>query len=215
MFQTLFRRAFTILGAIVVLVAIAFVPRLTSTAQAPAPVIASEASAPAANASFDRQFIDMMVPHHQGAVAMARLALTRAGHVQIKRLAQAIVADQASEITQMKAWRQQWYGSAATPSMDAMPMLPDLKMTMDGASMMHDIAHLRTASPFDKAFIDAMTPHHQLAVAAATLELSRGTHPRLKALALTIIKGQSRELGLMQAYRDLWYGSAMHSMSGM
>ena len=47
---------------------------------------------------FDRQFIDMMVPHHQGAVAMARIALTRAQHPQIKRLAQSIVAAQQREI---------------------------------------------------------------------------------------------------------------------
>ncbi len=60
-----------------------------------------------------------------------------------------------------------------------------------------------------------MLPHHQLAIDAATLELARGSHPQLKALALSIIKGQSREEGLMQAYRALWYGSAMSMMGGM
>jgi uncharacterized protein (DUF305 family) len=47
-------------------------------------------------ASFDQQFIDMMVPHHQGAVEMARIAQQRAEH---------------PEIAQMKAWRQDWYGA--------------------------------------------------------------------------------------------------------
>jgi len=81
--------------------------------------------------------------------------------------------------------------------------------------MMRDIATLKTANPFDKAFLDAMMPHHQLAIDAATLELAHGSHPQLKALALSIIKGQSREEGLMQAYRELWYGGAMGAMGGM
>ncbi len=205
MFHASLRRALRPLGAAVALtlVVAALAPRIVPAAAAHPPAAAAMMTAP-----FDRQFIDMMVPHHQSAVGMAQVALTRAQHPQIKRLAQAIIADQNSEIRQMKAWRAQWYGSATTPDMGHMPMLPGLKMTMTGMLMMHDIAVLKTASPFDKAFIDAMTPHHQLALDAATLELAHGTHPQLKALALTIIKGQARELGLMQAYRDLWYGSS-------
>jgi uncharacterized protein (DUF305 family) len=160
---------------------------------------------------FDQQFIDMMVPHHQGAVAMARIALTRAQHPQIKRLAQSIVAAQQREIAQMKEWRKAWYGSAATPDMAHMPMLPGLMMHMD---MMADTSRLQTAKPFDKAFIDAMIPHHQMAIKAAELELARGTHAQLRSLALSIIEDQAREIGLMQAYRELWYGS-MGGMSGM
>jgi hypothetical protein len=65
-------------------------------------------------APFDRQFIDMMVPHHQGAVAMAHIALTRAQHPQIKWPARSIIAAQEAEIRQMTAWRKAWYGSATT-----------------------------------------------------------------------------------------------------
>ncbi len=165
-------------------------------------------------APFDRQFIDMMVPHHQSAVAMAQVALTRAQHPQIKSLARSIIADQNGEINQMKFWRKEWYGSSATPSMATMPMLPGMTMSMSGMMMVHDIASLKTATPFDKAFIDDMMPHHQMAIDAATFELQRGSHQQLKALALSIIKGQSREEGLMQAYRELWYGS-IGSMNGM
>ena len=162
---------------------------------------------------FDRQFIDMMVPHHQGAVAMARIALTRAQHPQIKRLAQSIVAAQQREIAEMKEWRKAWYSSAVTPDMAHMPMLPGLMMHMD---MMADLGRLKTAKPFDKAFIDAMIPHHQMAIKAAELELAHGTHARLRSLALSIIEDQAREIGLMQAYSDLWYGgSGMGHMGGM
>jgi uncharacterized protein (DUF305 family) len=161
---------------------------------------------------FDQRFIDMMVPHHQGAEAMARLALTRATHPQIKRLARSIIVAQTKEIAQMRAWRRAWYGSGTKPDMAHMPGLPGLTMHMD---MMGAIDRLKTATPFDKAFINAMIPHHQMAIAAARLELARGTHAQLKALALSIIEDQAREIGLMEAYRDLWYGPGAHHMTGM
>ncbi len=74
---------------------------------------------------------------------------------------------------------------------------------------------VKKANPFDKAFITDMMPHHQLAIDAATLELAHGSHPQLKDLAISIIKGQSREGGLMQAYLDLWYGGSMSPIGGM
>jgi uncharacterized protein (DUF305 family) len=212
MFSTLSRRVARPLGLALALTL--FVPALVSQ---PAPVSAAATRAPAKAAPFDQQFIDMMTPHHMSAVAMAQIALTRAQHPQIKRLAQAIVSAQDKEIGQMKAYRKAWYGSATTPSMDHMPMLPGLPMgdMRMGMTMMGDIAHLKTAKPFDRAFIDAMLPHHQMAIDAAKLELANGSHPQLKALALSIIQDQAREQGLMQAYRELWYGGSMGSMPGM
>ena len=50
----------------------------------------------------DRDFVDMMVPHHQGAVDMA-VAVLRYGHnPQIRRLAQEIIVDQQQEIAAMR-----------------------------------------------------------------------------------------------------------------
>lgn len=163
-------------------------------------------------APFDEQFIDMMVPHHQGVVAMARVVLRRAEHPQIQHLAQSIIAAQDTEIAQMRSWRRAWYGNAVTPDMAHMPMLPPIGMGMMTAqSMMADIVRLKTAPPFDRAFIDAMLPHHQMAIAAARLELQYGQH----AAALDIIASQARETGLMTAYRDVWYGGTPSPHIGM
>ena len=64
--------------------------------------------------SFDAQFIDMMVPHHQGAVEMATIAQQRAEHPEIKELAQAIITDQQREIEQTRSRRallpRRWIG---------------------------------------------------------------------------------------------------------
>ncbi|MDQ3913311.1 MAG: DUF305 domain-containing protein [Actinomycetota bacterium] len=49
----------------------------------------------------DKHFIDAMVPHHQGAVEMAEVALKNAEHKQIKQLAEDIVTAQEAEIEEL------------------------------------------------------------------------------------------------------------------
>jgi uncharacterized protein (DUF305 family) len=50
----------------------------------------------------DRDFVAMMVPHHQGAVDMAQALLRYGRNEQLRRLAQEIIATQQQEITVMR-----------------------------------------------------------------------------------------------------------------
>lgn len=50
----------------------------------------------------DRDFVAMMVPHHQGAVEMAQAELKYGHNEQLRRLAQEIVVTQQQEITVMR-----------------------------------------------------------------------------------------------------------------
>lgn len=163
-------------------------------------------------AGLDQAFIDMMVPHHQSAVEMAKIALDRAEHEELRSLAEDIIAAQEPEIQQLRQWRQSWFGSDETPPMDAMPLLPGMSMPgMDGHAMegtmdmTADIEELKTADPFDQAFIDAMIIHHESAIEAA--EIVRGTtqRPELQGLADDIIEAQQREIEQMQNWRQEWY----------
>ncbi|MGG5808899.1 CopM family metallochaperone [Falsiroseomonas sp. CW058] len=52
----------------------------------------------------DRDFVAMMLPHHQGAVDMARLYLRAGRDPALRRLAEGMVADQEEEIRQMRGW---------------------------------------------------------------------------------------------------------------
>ncbi len=94
------------------------------------------ASQSAQAAPFDQQFIDSMVPHHQSALTMAQLAVSRAPHAEVKALARNILRDQAREITQMKAWRKAWFGSATVP-MDRGATMKMTGMKMGGMSGMN------------------------------------------------------------------------------
>ena len=60
---------------------------------------------------FDREFIDMMIPHHQGAIRMARAELKEGKNADTRRLAQAIIDAQTKEIDEMNMWRVDWYGT--------------------------------------------------------------------------------------------------------
>lgn len=63
----------------------------------------------AANSQFDLRFINAMIPHHQGAVTMAKDALAKSKRPEIKQVAEDIVTAQQKEIDQLKEWRQAWY----------------------------------------------------------------------------------------------------------
>jgi uncharacterized protein (DUF305 family) len=50
----------------------------------------------------DRDFVAMMVPHHQGAIDMAMAVLRHGRNEQLKRLAQEIIVTQQQEIAAMR-----------------------------------------------------------------------------------------------------------------
>ncbi len=51
----------------------------------------------------DRDFLAMMIPHHQGAVDMARLVLVHGRDPLTRQLAEEIIASQTTEIASMSA----------------------------------------------------------------------------------------------------------------
>jgi uncharacterized protein (DUF305 family) len=149
----------------------------------------------------DAAFITDMTAHHEGAIEMARIAQQRAEHPEIRRLADDIMAAQESEISVMKTIRR---------DMDHMGENGGGHMGMSDSEMGMSMnpAALETAEPFDRAFIDAMVPHHQGAVAMAKQLLKQGEQPALRKMGDDIIAAQTKEIAQMRKWRKAWYGSA-------
>jgi uncharacterized protein (DUF305 family) len=53
----------------------------------------------------DRDFVGMMLPHHQGAVAMAQTELKYGKDPELRQMARDIIAAQDKEISQMQHWQ--------------------------------------------------------------------------------------------------------------
>jgi uncharacterized protein (DUF305 family) len=146
----------------------------------------------------DRAFIDAMVPHHQGAIAMAEVALKNAEHEEIEELSRNIVSTQQSEIEELKSIKQQEFGTSNVP----MEMSPK---RMRGMGMMMDPKRLSKREPFDEAFIDAMIPHHQSAIYMSQVAQEESKIPEIKELAENIVSAQKREIEQMKQWRKQWY----------
>jgi uncharacterized protein (DUF305 family) len=65
------------------------------------------------NGNIDHDFASMMIPHHQGAIDMAKAELIYGKDTVMRRLAQEILVDQQSEIDAMQLWLERT--TAGTP----------------------------------------------------------------------------------------------------
>jgi hypothetical protein len=83
----------------------------------------------------DRDFVAMMVPHHQGAIDMAQAVLRYGRNEQLRRLAQEIIVTQQQEIAAMRlAVGEELPPSMASPTQAA----PTPSSMSVGGAMSHD-----------------------------------------------------------------------------
>lgn len=149
----------------------------------------------------DQHFIEQMIPHHEGAIAMAELALEKAQRPEIKTLAENIIEAQAREIGEMKDWYQEWFG-AEVPAYSGWGM-----GMMGGGHMMSmegDLDLLARSDNFDLEFIRQMIPHHEMAVMMAHMLLAGTEREELRTLGKNIITSQSSEIEMMQNWYKAW-----------
>lgn len=60
------------------------------------------------NGTAEHDFVTMMIPHHQGAIDMAKAVLLYAKDPELINLAQGIITEQQNEIRVMRAWLKRY-----------------------------------------------------------------------------------------------------------
>ena len=113
--------------------------------------------------SDDVMFLQMMIPHHQQAIDISDLALTKSADPELLALAKDIRDGQSAEIVTMKAWLD-----GANAGMDPGHSMGDSMGGMLGDS---ELAELKSATgkSFDLLWLKGMTGHHDGAIDMAAI----------------------------------------------
>ncbi|MGW6931333.1 DUF305 domain-containing protein [Lentzea sp. NPDC054927] len=155
-----------------------------------APSDASRAVPPPPNDA-DRQYVDMMIAHHEQALAMTRFAPERAGNETVKGLADRIRYSQEPEIGAMKQWQRTFNivgGHADHATMPGMATQDQLNAL--GAARGKD---------FDRMFLELMIKHHEGAIKMATDVRGAGANVQVEEMADDVVATQSDEINRMKA----------------
>ena len=150
----------------------------------------SSATATGAHNKADISFAQNMVMHHQQAIEMADMVLSKTGvNAKVTELAQKIKAAQQPEIDTMNGWLNTWNASAG------------MSHDMGGMMSDSDMKALKDASGADagKLFLTQMIQHHQGAIDMANEEVKTGKNTDAMALAKKIVTDQTAEIATMQS----------------
>lgn len=142
-------------------------------------------------ADADTAFAKGMIPHHIGAVEMAKVQLEFGKDETMRKLAQAIIDGQQAEIDLMNGWLN---GKDTTTQNANAPHAKAYALDNSHSEMMTAIYE---TDP-DVAFAKAMIPHHKGAVNMAKVQLEYGKDKAMQDLAKQIINAQEPEIKLME-----------------
>ncbi|WP_210570644.1 DUF305 domain-containing protein [Streptomyces sp. GESEQ-4] len=180
----------------------------TSASATFTPTTAGDTPAPGAFNDADVMLAQMMIPHHEQALEMAKLADGRASDAEIKTLAADIEKAQDPEIQTMKSWLKAWgkpeSAEESMPGMDHGSGGMDHGSGTSGMMSEEDMQKLAAAKggEFDRMFAEMMIEHHEGAITMAEDEQKNGRDAAAKKLAADVVKTQSAEVEKFEKILD-------------
>jgi uncharacterized protein (DUF305 family) len=140
----------------------------------------------------DVMFVQMMIPHHEQAVDMSDMVLSKSGiNPEVEALAKQIKAAQQPEIDMMNAWLETW---------GRIPMPEGAHhSSSDGMMSEEQMQELDEANSAEgqRLFLEGMIRHHQGAIKMAQAEIASGENPEAITLAKNIAESQQAEVDTM------------------
>ena len=147
------------------------------------------------NGSPEVAFIRQMIPHHEGAIAMAIYEIKHGQNFSMVQLAKSILAEQTLELQKMQGWLKQ---AKNKEGKNPAEFINSLNQTM--GIMMKNIPAAAMLGDTDQAFARIMIPHHQAAVDMAKVVLRYATEKQVQAFAKQIISAQQVEIEQMRSF---------------
>lgn len=140
----------------------------------------------------DEMFVTMMIPHHEQAIEMSDMLLSKPDpDPRVADLAQRIKDAQGPEIETMKEWLDNW-GVDYDESMSGMDMGDMGSMGMSEEDM--QALESATGAEADRLFLEQMIVHHRGAISMAETALDSGQNADVLDLANQIIADQTAEI---------------------
>lgn len=201
----------TLVALVVVGVEFATMPRLRGETTSPARVGPE-------HGPVDIGFAQDMSLHHEQALTMAQMALTK-GSPRVRQLAQGIVNQQLKEVGYMQGWLMLWQAPGIAPT-DEMRWMRDayarsprrdpayerfIDSCIQGRGMpgqaspaeLDALAAVAQAAAFDAMFLALMVRHHQGAVVMARFASEYAQLDAVRGFARAVSAEQQQELLLM------------------
>lgn len=146
-------------------------------------------------------FIAGMIPHHQEAVDSAMALSAATERAEMQELARSIIQGQSAEIERLQGWLRAWY-PGAEPDPDYRPMMRD----RDGLG----------PDEADRAFLEDMLRHHDMAIDMARAYLAGSFEKRAEVVAMAeqIGAAQQTENERMRAWLAEWFGAEAEGHQG-
>ena len=143
----------------------------------------------------DLDFMAQMIPHHEGAIAMAKYEISYGKNQEMIQLAKSILTEQTSDIEVMKLLISQLPDSTKKADESfTNAMVQSMNVMMKNMPSNNELTYI------DKAFAMVMIPHHQAAIDMAIALIQHSSNEQVSTFAQQLTSAEQIEIEQMSAF---------------
>ncbi len=145
---------------------------------------------------FEVEYVNQIIPHHQGALEMAQAVVDRAPNQEVRDAAARVIEDQNREIEELTTFLRDTYDQEVQPD-ERMAMMPSMIEEMNSAD----------PATAEKMFLLGMREHHQSAIEMGEMALEKAQSDTILTQAENMVSSQQAEqeefAGYLQTFYDI------------